>query len=57
MWKILRTVKLRKNFPPFFFFLETNIKPTAKVKKREKKSCFEDSNFSVFFSLQEKIVN
>lgn len=43
--------------PPFFFFLETNIKPTAKVKKREKKSCFEDSNFSVFFSLQEKIVN
>lgn len=46
-----------EKFPPFFFFLETNIKPTAKVKKREKKSCFEDSNFSVFFSLQEKIVN
>lgn len=29
-----------EKFPPFFFFLETNIKPTAKVKKREKKKLF-----------------
>lgn len=38
-----------------FFFLEMNIKPTAKVKEREKKSCFEDSNFSVFSPYKRKL--
>lgn len=50
MWKILRTVKLRKNFPPFFFFPGDKYKTHCQSEEKGEKKAVLKTVILVFFS-------